>query len=260
MKLKLTRPLVFFDLETTGLNVFKDRIVEISVLKLMPDGATEVKTRRINPEMHISEEATAVHHITDEDVKDAPTFKQISKSLAGIFEGCDIAGFNSTRFDIPMLCIEFKNAGIDFDLSQRKLVDVQTIYHKKEPRDLSAAYRFYCEKDLEDAHSAEADIEATYEVLMAQLDKYDDVPTDIEALSDYTSLAKPGTRNVDISGKLIYDEKGREVINFGKDSKNKIAEDYIRENPGFYNWVMEKDFLPDTKDAFKRIYNRITDK
>lgn len=259
MKLKLERPLVFFDLETTGLDVFKDRIVEISVLKLMPDGSTEVKTRRINPEMHIPEDATAVHHITDEDVKDAPTFKRISKSLAGFFEGCDIAGFNSTRFDIPMLCIEFKKAGVDFDISRHKLVDVQTIYHKKEPRNLSAAYRFYCEKELEDAHSSQADIQATYEVLMAQLDKYDDVPSDIDALSEYTSLAKPGTRNVDISGRLIYDDKNREIINFGK-YKGKLAAEVLKENPGYYEWIQNGDFAPDTKDAFKRIYDSISRK
>lgn len=255
MKLELTRPLVFFDLETTGLDVFKDRIVEISVLKLMPDGSTEVKTWRINPEMHIPEKATAVHHITDEDVKDAPIFRQISKSLAGIFEGCDIAGFNSTRFDIPMLCIEFKKAGVDFDISRHKLVDVQTIYHKKEPRNLSAAYRFYCEKELEDAHSSQADIQATYEVLMAQLDKYDDVPTDIVGLSEYSSYAKP----VDKAGKLVYDNNNREVISFGK-HKGKLASEALKNDPGYYEWIQNGSFAPDTKDAFKRIYDSISRK
>lgn len=247
--------MVFFDLETTGLDVFKDRIVEISVLKLMPDGRTEVKTRRINPEMHISEEATAVHHITDDDVKDAPTFRQISKSLAGIFEGCDIAGFNSTRFDIPMLNKEFERAKIDFNLEGRNLVDVQTIFHKKEPRNLVAAYRFYCGKDLEKAHSAEADIEATYEVLMAQLDKYDDVPTDIVGLSEYSSYAKP----VDNAGKLVYDNNNREVISFGK-HKGKLASEALKNDPGYYEWIQNGSFAQDTKDAFKRIYDSISRK
>ena len=158
-----------------------------------------------------------------------------------------------------MLCIEFKKAGVDFDISRHKLVDVQTIYHKKEPRNLSAAYRFYCEKELEDAHSSQADIQATYEVLMAQLDKYDDVPTDIDALSEYTSLAKPGTRNVDISGRLIYDDKNCEIINFGK-YKGKLAAEVLKENPGYYEWIQNGDFAPDTKDAFKRIYDSISRK
>ena len=262
MKLKLTRPLVFFDLETTGTDILKDRIVEISVLKLMPDGSTETKSRRTNPGMHIPEEATAVHHITDEDVKDAPHFGQIARSLAGLFEGCDIAGFNSSRFDIPMLCEEFSRAGIpEFSQTVKdcKQVDVQTIFHKKEPRNLVAAYRFYCGKDLENAHSAQADIQATYEVLMAQLDKYDDVPADIDGLSEYSSFAKPGVRNVDLAGKLVYDEKGCEVINFGKYKGQKAAV-VFRENPGYYEWIQERDFAQDTKDAFKRVFDRVSGK
>lgn len=255
MKLKLTRPLVFFDLETTGLDVHKDRIVEISVLKLMPDGSTYIKSRRINPCMHISEEASAVHHITDEDVKGEPSFDKYAKSLAKLFEDCDIAGFNSSRFDIPMLCEEFRRAGMDFGLKGRKLVDVQTIFHKKEPRNLVAAYRFYCDKDLENAHSAQADIQATYEVLMAQLDRYDDVPTDIEGLSEYSSYAKL----VDIAGKLVYDDKNREVINFGK-YKGRVADEALKENPGYYEWIQNGDFAPDTKEAFKRVYDRVTGK
>lgn len=248
-------PLVFFDLETTGLDIANDRIVEISVLKLMPDGTTDVKSRRINPEMHISEEATAVHHITDEDVKDAPTFRQVAKSLAKIFEGCNIAGFNTTHFDIPMLAAEFRRAGVDIDLYSVRFVDVQTIYHKKEPRNLSAAYRYYCGKDLEDAHSAQADIQATYEVLMAQLDKYDDLPTEIDQLSEYASYPTSRMRPVDAAGKMVYDDKNQELINFGK-YKGENAEKVLRENPGYYDWIMKSDFATDTKDAFTRVFNR----
>ena len=171
MELNLKKPLVFFDLETTGLNITSDKIVEISYIKVFPNGTEESKTLRVNPGMHIPEQATAVHHITDDDVKDCPTFKQVARSLASVFEGSDVAGFNSNRFDIPMLQEEFLNAGVDFDFSKRKFVDVQTIFHKMEQRNLVAAYKFYCGKDLEGAHSADADTRATYEVLKAQLDR-----------------------------------------------------------------------------------------
>lgn len=175
MKLKLNRPIVFFDLETTGTNISSDRIVEISLIKLHPDGRVLEKTRRVNPEMHIPESATAIHHITDEDVASEPTFRQIASSLAQLISGCDIAGFNSNRFDIPLLDAEFERAGVDFDLTKSRFIDVQTIYHKKEPRTLVAAYRYYCDKNLEEAHSALADTRATMEVLMAQLERYDDL-------------------------------------------------------------------------------------
>ena len=248
MKLQLKRPLVFFDLETTGTNVTADRIVEISYIKVFPNGTEESKTRRINPEMHIPEGATAVHRITDEDVKDCPKFKQVAKSLAVIFEGCDFAGFNSNRFDIPMLDQEFQRADVDFDFSKAKLVDVQTIFHKREPRNLIAAYRFYCDKNLEDAHSADADTRATYAVLLAQLEKYDDLPCDIEKLSGYSSQ----TRNVDFMGRLIYDDQNREVINFGK-YKGRVAAEVLKADPGYYGWIMQGDFTKNTKDAFTRI-------
>lgn len=248
MKLNLTRPLAFFDLETTGTNVSHDRIVEISVVKLMPDGSVVERTRRINPEMHIPEEATAVHHITDDDVAGEPTFRQIAASLAQLLSGCDIAGFNSNRFDIPLLDQEFARAQVDFDISRARFVDVQTIYHKKEPRTLSAAYRYYCGKNLEDAHSALADTRATMEVLLAQLEKYDDVPTDIEPLSEYASQ----NRNVDLMGRLIYDDQKREVINFGK-YKGRVAEEVLASDPGYYNWIMNGDFAENTKKAFTRI-------
>ena len=165
MKLNLKNPIVFFDLETTGLNITEARIVELSFLKVFPDGKEEVKSRRVNPEIPIPAEATAIHGITDEDVKDSPTFKQIAKSLAAQIEGCDLAGFNSNRFDVPVLAEEFLRAGVDFDMSKHKFIDVQIIYHKKEPRTLAAAYKFYCDKELLEAHSAEADTRATYEVL-----------------------------------------------------------------------------------------------
>lgn len=248
MKLNLRRPLVFFDLETTGVNILKDRIVEISIVKLMPDGSEIVKTRRVNPEMPIPAEATAVHHITDEDVASEPTFRQIAKSLAQLFVGCDIAGFNSNRFDIPLLDQEFQRANVDFDFGKAHFIDVQTIFHKKEPRTLVAAYRFYCGKNLEDAHSAAADTMATCEVLKAQLERYDDLPCDVEALSEFASQ----NRNVDFVGRLIYDDQKREVINFGK-YKGRIAEEVLRTDPGYYNWIMQGDFTKNTKDAFTRI-------
>ena len=252
MKLNLKKPIIFFDLEPTGTNVTSDRIVEISLIKIMPDGKEIEKTRRINPGIPIPAEATAIHHITDEDVADAPLFKQIAASLADIFTGCDIAGFNSNRFDIPVLDQEFRRAGIAFDFSRARFVDVQTIFHKKEQRTLTAAYRFYCDKDLTEAHSANADTRATYEVLMAQLDRYEDLPNDIEALSDFSSQ----NRNVDLIGRLVYDEKRREVINFGK-YKGRLAEEVLGRDSGYYSWIMQGDFPQSTKDCFTRIMLRL---
>lgn len=249
MKLNLKRPIVFFDLETTGTNITNDRIVEISVVKVLPDGSEIVKTRRINPGCPIPAEATAVHHITDEDVKNEPEFRKVARSLADFFAGCDIAGFNSNRFDIPLLDQEFQRAGVDFDFSKARFVDVQTIFHKKEQRTLVAAYKFYCGKDLGDeAHSAAGDTMATYEVLKAQLDRYEDLPNDIEALSEFSSQ----NRNVDFMGRLIYDEQRREVINFGK-YKGRLAEEVLKNDPGYYSWIMQGDFTKNTKDAFTRI-------
>lgn len=252
MQLQLRKPIIFFDLETTGLNITQDRIVEVSILKVMPNGEEIRRTRRVNPEMHIPEEATATHHITDEDVKNEPTFKQIAKSLAALFVGCDIAGFNSNRFDIPMLDQEFQRADVDFDFSNARFVDVQTIFHKKEPRNLVAAYKFYCGKDLTGAHSANADTEATYEVLKAQLDRYDDLPAEIEKLAEFSSQH----RNVDFMGRLIYDDKQREVINFGK-YKGQVAQDVLARDPSYYDWIMKGDFTKNTKDCFTRIRLRM---
>ena len=253
MRLNLKRPIVVFDLETTGVNVTTDRIVEISTVKLCP-GQTEpeVKTRRLNPEMHIPEEATAVHHITDADVADCPRFKQIAKNLAKYLEGCDIAGFNSNRFDIPMLDQEFQRADVDFDFSKARFIDVQTMFHTKEPRNLTAAYRFYCGKELEGAHSANADTMATYEVLLAQLERYPDLPDNVEELADFASQ----NRNVDFMGRLVYDDKKREVINFGR-YKGKLAEEVLKKDPGYYGWIMQGDFTKNTKDCFTRIKLRI---
>ncbi len=249
MKLNLKNPLVFFDLETTGINITKDRIVEISLLKVHPNGKEEIKSRLINPEMPIPAQATAIHGITDNDVKDCPTFKQVAKSLADMLEGCDLAGFNSSRFDVPMLSEEFLRAGVDFDMSKRKFVDVQIIFHKKEQRTLEAAYKFYCDKELQNAHSAEADTIATYEVLKSQLDRYPDLENDVAFLSkEYSSF----NNNVDFAGRIIFDEKGVEVFNFGK-HKGKPVVQVLRNEPSYYSWMMDGDFPLNTKQVLTKI-------
>lgn len=249
MELNLKNPLVFFDLETTGLSITRDRIVEVSLLKVSPNGKQEVKTRRINPGMPIPPESTAIHGITDDDVKDCPTFKQVAKSLADQLEGCDLAGFNSSRFDVPMLAEEFLRAGVDFDMGKRKFVDVQIIFHKKEQRTLEAAYAFYCDKKLDNAHSAETDTIATYEVLKAQLDRYPDLENNIEVLSkEYSSF----NNNVDFAGRMIYNENGVELFNFGKHKGKPVAE-VLKNEPSYYAWIMEGDFPLNTKQALTKI-------
>ena len=248
MQLNLKNPLVFFDLETTGIDIAKDRIVEISMVKVMPNGEEIVKTRRINPGMPIPPESTAIHGITDEDVKDCPKFKEIAKSLAAQIEGCDLAGFNSNRFDIPMLAEEFLRAGVDVDLNRRKFIDVQTIFHKMEQRNLTAAYKFYCNKDLANAHSAEADTMATYEVLKAQLDRYPELENDVNFLSKYSSF----TNNVDFAGRMVYNEKGQEFINFGK-YKGRVVEEVLKSDPSYYAWIMNGDFPLNTKKMLTEI-------
>ena len=248
MQLNLKNPLVFFDLETTGIDIAKDRIVEISMVKVMPNGEEIVKTRRINPGMPIPPESTAIHGITDEDVKDCPKFKEIAKSLAAQIEGCDLAGFNSNRFDIPMLAEEFLRAGVDVDLNRRKFIDVQTIFHKMEQRNLTAAYKFYCNKDLANAHSAEADTMATYEVLKAQLDRYPELENDVNFLSKYSYF----TNNVDFAGRMVYNEKGQEVINFGK-YKGRVVEEVLKSDPSYYAWIMNGDFPLNTKKMLTEI-------
>lgn len=252
MNLQLRRPIVFFDLETTGTNITRDRIVEISMIKVTPDGLHTTYRRLINPGMAIPAEAIAVHHITNEMVAGQPQFKQVAKEIESQLEGCDLAGFNSNRFDIPMLAEEFGRVGINHDFSRHRFVDVQTIFHKREQRTLVAAYRFYCGKELEGAHSATADTEATWEVLEAQLDRYPDLPRDIDGLSDYTCQ----NRNVDLNGRLIYNERRQEVINFGK-YKGQLAEEVLRRDPGYFSWILQGDFAQDTKNAFTRIKMRV---
>lgn len=249
MDLNLANPIVFFDLETTGINIAKDRIVEISVLKIHPNGKEEQKTVRVNPEMHIPEEASNVHGIYDEDVKDCPVFKNIAKDLARYIEGCDLGGYNSNRFDIPLLAEEFLRAEVDFDMSKRKFIDVQTIFHKMEQRTLSAAYNFYCQKSLEDAHTAAADTMATYEVLKAQLDRYGDK---LENSIDFLSKFSTQNKNVDFAGFIIYNDKGVEVFNFGK-NKGLSVEKVLKEQQGYYDWVMKSDFPLYTKKVLTKI-------
>jgi DNA polymerase III subunit epsilon len=255
MELNLTRPIAFFDLETTGIKVATDRIVEISIVRLQVDGTSKIKTQRINPEMPIPPEVTEIHGITDEDVKDCPAFKQVARELAQFLDNCDLAGYNSNHFDIPLLVEEFLRAEIDFDLKGRRFVDVQNIFHKMEPRNLAAAYRFYCSKELVNAHSAEADTIATYEILKAQLDRYADtafkdkkgnltrpVINDIKALSDFSW----STRAVDLIGHIVYNDKNVEVFNFGK-HKGKAVSQVLKDEPSYYDWMMKGEFPLSTK-------------
>ncbi len=248
MKLNLKNPVIFFDLETTGVNIANDRIVEISYLKVYPNGNEMSRTMRINPEMHIPEQASEVHGIYDADVVDCPTFKQVAREIAADFEGADIAGFNSNRFDVPLLAEEFLRADVDLDMTRRKLIDVQVIFHKMEQRTLVAAMKFYCGKELEDAHSADADTRATYEVLQAQLDRYPELQNDVAWLSEFSSH----TNNVDFAGRIVYDDKGVEVFNFGKYKGIPVREVFQRD-PGYYSWMLQGDFTLNTKQVLTRI-------
>jgi len=248
MKLNLRNPLIFFDLETTGVDVATDRIVELSYLKIYPNGDEESRTMKINPTIPIPPKVTAIHGITDEDVKDAPTFAEVAKNLAKVFEGSDFAGYNSNKFDIPLLAEEFLRTHTDIDLKKRKFVDIQVIFHKREQRTLSAAYRFYCDKELEGAHSAEADAKATYEVLQAQLDRYSDLPNDIDELSKYSSH----NRNVDFLGRIVLDDNDKEVFNFGK-YKGQPVEEVLKKDPGYYTWMMNGQFPLHTKNVLTNI-------
>lgn len=255
MQLNLKNPLVFFDLETTGVNANTDRIVEISYLKVYPNGNEETKTYRVNPGMPIPKESSDIHHITDEDVANSPSFKEIGKNIAKALEGCDLAGFNSNRFDVPLLCEEFLRNDIDIDLSKRKLIDVQVIFHKMEQRTLSAAYKFYCNAELEGAHGAEADTRATYEVLKSQLDRYPDLTNDVQFLSEFSSF----NRNVDFAGKIVLNDKDVEVFNFGK-YKDQAVEDILKKDSGYYGWMMQGDFALNTKNVLTRIRLRSMNK
>ena len=248
MKLKLERPLIFFDLETTGTNVTHDRIVELSYIKVYPDGTEERKTRRLNPEIPIPAESTAIHHITDADVANEPTFRQIAKSLLEIFDGCDIAGYNSNKFDVPVLMEEFGRCGLNFDIAGRRFIDVQNIFHKKEQRTLVAAYKFYCGEDLTDAHAANADTEATSKVLLGQLAMYDDLENDVEFLAKFSAVG----RNVDLAARIVLNDKDEPIFNFGK-HKGKTVKEVLRKEPSFYDWMMQGDFPKNTKDVLTQL-------
>lgn len=248
MELKLKRPIVFIDLETTGINVSSDRIVEISALKVNPDGNEQWMTTLINPEMPIPPKITAIHGISDIDVANAPKFREIARNLAVFLEGCDLAGYNAMKFDIPMLAEEFLRTNVDFNFRKRKYVDVQVIFHKKEQRTLEAAYKFYCNRELENAHSATADASATYEVLKAQLDTYPDLENDIDKLAEFSSF----NNNVDFAGRIILDENGVETFNFGK-HKGRAVEDVFRDEPSYYSWMMNGDFPLYTKKIITEI-------
>ena len=247
-KLNLRRPLVIFDLETTGVNVSKDKIVEISILKVFPNGNKELKTWLVNPEMPIPPQTTAVHGITDDKVANEPTFKQLSKSIYEMIKGSDLAGFNSDRFDIPLLAEEMLRAEIDVDFKKFLTVDVQTIFHKMEKRNLSAAYKFYCGKELENAHSAEADTTATYEVLKAQIEKYDDLENDITTLSAFSTRRK----SVDFAGFILVDDDGDPSFSFGKHKGRKVNE-ILDKEPGYFSWLLNADFPLYTKKVLTAI-------
>lgn len=242
MELKLTKPICFFDLETTGINIAKDRIVEIAILKVFPNGNKESHTWRVNPEMNIPDEVIKIHGISNEDVANEPTFKELSKTIYQFIKGCDLAGYNSNRFDIPLLAEELLRAEIDFDIKSVMTIDVQTIFHKKEKRTLEAAYKFYCNEELIGAHGAEADTNATYEVLKSQLDKYPDLENDTKKLSEFSSQKK----SADFAGFIGYDKNKNELFTFGK-HKGKLVEEVLEKEPGYFGWILNADFPLYTK-------------
>ena len=248
MELKLTRPICFFDLETTGTNVAKDRIVEMSILKIFPNGNKESKTWLVNPEIPIPAETTAIHGISDAKVANEPTFKELSKEIYTMIKESDLGGFNSDRFDIPLLAEEMLRAKVDFDMKNAVAVDVQTIFHKMEKRTLTAAYKFYCDKDLADAHSAEADTVATYEVLLSQLDRYPDLENNIKKLAEFSSHK----RTVDFAGFIVWDEDDEEMFSFGK-HKGKKVHDVLEKEPGYFSWILNADFPLYTKKVLTQI-------
>ncbi len=253
MNLKLTKPLAFFDLETTGTNVATDRIVEISVLKVNPDYSKETLTMRINPERPIPLQTSEIHGIYDIDIADAPTFRDVAQKIKDFIAEADLAGYNSNKFDVPLLVEEFLRTDVHIDMENRKCVDVQNIFHKKEQRTLVAAYDFYCSKDLSNAHSAEADTIATYEILEAQIERYPDVKGDIDFLTEYSIM---GQKTADFARRIGIDENGVEVFNFGK-NKGVSVEEVFKREPGYYSWMMKGDFPNYTKQVITRIKNRI---
>ena len=245
MNLNLTKPLAFFDLETTGISVGGDRIVEISIVRVNIDNTTDILTKKINPGIPIPEFTSKIHGIYDKDVADCPTFKEVANDVNHYLNNVDLAGYNSNRFDVPLLVDEFLRAGIEFDIRGRKLIDVQHIFHKMEQRTLSAAYKFYCNQELIDAHSAEADVRATYEVLEAQLERYSDqLQPDAAFLHAFCNNSK----NVDLAGRIVYDDKKREVFNFGK-YKGRLVTDVFKTDPSYYDWMLKGDFSRDTKQV-----------
>lgn len=264
MNLNLTRPLVFFDLETTGLNIGNDRIVEICMYKVLPNGTSQLKHEIVNPTVPIPPIASKIHGIWDKDVVDKPTFAEVAHQYSQFIENSDLAGYNSNRFDIPLLVEEFLRAGIDFEVKNRRFVDVQSIYHKMEPRNLSAAYKYYCNKELTDAHSAEADTMATYEILVNQIHKYNGVEiidsegnkstpiiNDIKALSEFSYYH----RHADLSGQISYNDKNEEIFNFGK-YKNRSVAEIFKIEPNYYDWMMKADFPLYTKKVITAIRMR----
>jgi DNA polymerase-3 subunit epsilon len=261
MKLNLNKPLAVFDIETTGLQIVTDRIIEICIIKVNPDGEQQTKVQRFNPQMHIPEMVTAIHGIKDEDVKDEPTFADQALQLNQFLENCDLAGYNSNKFDIPMLVEEFFRSGIDFDLSGRRFIDVQNIFHKMEPRTLRAAYKFYCNSEIINAHSAEADTRATFEILQSQIERYSDIAftdengnesypviNDMQALHDFSF----NSRNVDLVGHIVFNNQGVEVFNFGK-HKGKSVEEVLKAEPSYYSWMQNADFPLSTKRVLSAI-------
>ena len=249
--LELTRPIAFLDLETTGVNLSSDRIVEIAIIKIMPDQTRVVKRKFINPEILIPKASSDIHGITDEMVKDAPTFKQAGNEIKQFLEGCDLGGYNSNRFDIPILMEEFLRAGMDVDLSNRRMIDVQHIFYTMEPRTLTAAYKFYCQKELENAHSAEADVSATIDVLMSQVERYNKLGNSIDSI-----LATIGEEKiVDYARRFSFDDKGIEVFNFGK-YKGRSVSEVLKSEPHYYDWMMRGDFPLHTKQKLTEIMNR----
>jgi len=248
MELSLTKPICFFDLETTGTNVVKDRIVEIAILKIFPNGTKQSRTWLVNPEMTIPEEVVAVHGISNEKVANEPTFREVSKEIYSLIKDSDLGGFNSDRFDIPLLAEEMLRTDVDFDMKNTVAVDVQTIFHKMEKRTLAAAYKFYCNKELTDAHSAEADTMATYEVLLSQLDRYPDLENNIKKLAEFSSHK----RTVDFAGFIVWDEDDEEMFSFGK-HKGKKVHDVLDNEPGYFSWILNADFPLYTKKVLTQI-------
>ena len=246
--LQLDKPLAIFDLEATGTDIASDRIVEIAIVKHMPDGSRFTYEKRVNPEMMIPEEASNIHGITNRDVATEPTFEQLAPEIVDFLEGCDLGGFNSNNYDIPMLVEEFHRANVAFDLNDRRCVDVQVIFHKMEQRTLAAAYQFYCNKNLDNAHSALADAEATLEVLLAQSDRYDTLPNDTQGLHEFSRVHN----RLDFAGRFVENKNGEAIFNFGK-HKGKKVEDVLRREQGYYNWMMDANFTANTKQVLKRI-------